>query len=405
MDVKEVNVKEKKSKKGIVILVSIIILILALLISGYFYLSSPKRIITGYTNSLYNLFEKNSGVNYDSISMNLKVVPTVNNANDKNLETIINKIEFALSGAIDYKNKTLKYNLGLDYDKSSLLDVDMQYKNDLYVKLNNLYDNPVKIKDNDFSDVFKNYFSNDEGYSFVSNELSDFLWFDYPMQLFCRFLNSYVDFENKAVYFDTDEFKDNLDVMMQMLTISQKNNTNELFDGLYINRSFPLMAGNYSYYQSINETPVVFRGLTKNKDVNSAHIQAGYAINNNTQLKEQALAFIKYTLSDEIQEIGATASGSLSFPVNISVYDNAKLVAGSRTDDNNKIIGIDNDFMKAYIDIADNVNACTLYRDVSHSYYNDNVIGEIVDNYINKGISKDKFIRQLSAATEIYLTE
>lgn len=155
MDVKEVNVKEKKSKKGIVILVSIIILILALLISGYFYLSSPKRIITGYTNSLYNSFEKNSGVNYDSISMNLKVVPTVNNANDKNLETIINKIEFALSGAIDYKNKTLKYNLGLDYDKGSLLDVDMQYKNDLYVKLNNLYDNPVKIKDNDFSDVFK----------------------------------------------------------------------------------------------------------------------------------------------------------------------------------------------------------------------------------------------------------
>ena len=91
--------------------------------------------------------------------------------------------------------------------------------------------------------------------------------------------------------------------------------------------------------------------------------------------------------------------------MNMSVYDNAKLVAGSRTDDNNKIIGIDNDFMKAYIDIADNVNSCTLYRDVSHSYYNDNVIGDIVDNYINKGISKDKFIRQLSAATEIYLTE
>ena len=89
----------------------------------------------------------------------------------------------------------------------------------------------------------------------------------------------------------------------------------------------------------------------------------------------------------------------------LSVYDNAKLVAGSKTDDNNKIIGIDNDFMKAYIDIADNVNACTLYRDVSHSYYNDNVIGDIVDDYINKGISKDKFIRQLSAATEIYLTE
>ena len=273
--------------------------------------------------------------------------------------------------------------------------------NDFDIKENNGF----SLTYSNFSDVFKNYFANDKGYSFVSNELSDFWWFDYPMQLFCRFLNSYVDFKNETVYFDTDEFKDNLDVMTQMLKISQKNNTNELFDGLYINRSFPLMTGNYSYYQSINETPVVFRGLTKNKDVNSAHIQAGYAINNNTQLKEQALAFIKYTLSDEIQEIGATASGSLSFPVNMSVYDNAKLDAASRTDDNNEIIGIDNEFMKAYIDIADNVNACTLYRDVSHSYYNSSVIGGIVDKYLSGDISKEKFIRQLTAATEIYLTE
>lgn len=248
------------------------------------------------------------------------------------------------------------YIVPLFYGVDVLVSTEERLKN-FDIKENNGF----SLTYSNFSDVFENYFLNDEGYSFVSNELSDFLWFDYPMQLFCRFLNSYVDFENKAVYFDTDEFKDNLDVMMQMLTISQKNNTNELFDGLYINRSFPLMAGSYSYYQSINETPVVFRGLTKNKDVNSAHIQVGYAINNNTQLKEQTLAFIKYTLSDEIQEIGATASGSLSFPVNISVYDNAKLVAGSKTDDNNKIIGIDNDFMKAYIDIADNVNACTLY--------------------------------------------
>ena len=315
-------------------------------------------------------------------------------ANLKYINQLYMKDRFLMIRDSDGKDRDmLGRQLCKYYDERNLVDVDhlpkVTRKNVLILKYYS----------------FENYFLNDEGYSFVSNELSDFLWFDYPMQLFCRFLNSYVDFENKAVYFDTDEFKDNLDVMMQMLTISQKNNTNELFDGLYINRSFPLMAGSYSYYQSINETPVVFRGLTKSKDVNSAHIQAGYAINNNTQLKEQALAFIKYTLSDEIQEIGATASGSLSFPVNISVYDNAKLVAGSKTDDNNKIIGIDNDFMKAYIDIADNVNACTLYRDVSHSYYNDNVIGDIVDDYINIGISKDKFIRQLTSATEIYLTE
>ena len=154
MNEKEI-IKEKKSRKGIVILVSIIILILALLISGYFYLSSPKRIITGYTNSLYDSFEKDTGVNYDSINMNLNIIPTINGIEDKNIENVINKLGFALSGGIDYKNKTLKYNLMIDYDKENLLNVDMKYNKDLYLKLNNLYDNSVKIEDNNFSDVFK----------------------------------------------------------------------------------------------------------------------------------------------------------------------------------------------------------------------------------------------------------
>lgn len=111
------------------------------------------------------------------------------------------------------------YIVPLFYGVDVLVSTEERLKN-FDIKENNGF----SLTYSNFSDVFENYFLNDEGYSFVSNELSDFLWFDYPMQLFCRFLNSYVDFENKAVYFDTDEFKDNLDVMMQMLTISQKNN-------------------------------------------------------------------------------------------------------------------------------------------------------------------------------------
>lgn len=109
------------------------------------------------------------------------------------------------------------YIVPLFYGVDVLVSTEERLKN-FDIKENNGF----SLTYSNFSDVFENYFLNDEGYSFVSNELSDFLWFDYPMQLFCRFLNSYVDFENKAVYFDTDEFKDNLDVMMQMLTISQK---------------------------------------------------------------------------------------------------------------------------------------------------------------------------------------
>ena len=45
------------------------------------------------------------------------------------------------------------------------------------------------------------------------------------------------------------------------------------------------------------------------------------------------------------------------------------------------------------------------YKNLKTTYYNSSVIGDIVDKYLKGDISKDKFIRQLSAATEIYLTE
>ena len=45
------------------------------------------------------------------------------------------------------------------------------------------------------------------------------------------------------------------------------------------------------------------------------------------------------------------------------------------------------------------------YKNLKNTYYNSTVIGDIVDKYLSGDISKDKFIRQLTAATEIYLTE
>lgn len=57
--------------------------------------------------------------------------------------------------------------------------------------------------------------------------------------------------------------------------------------------------------------------------------------------------------------------------------------------------------------MIDNITECSLYSFyyLSDTYYNSTVIGDIVDKYLNGDISKEKFIRQLSAATEFYLTE
>ena len=198
--------------------------------------------------------------------------------------------------------------------------------------------------------------------------------------------------------------------MREMVINTREDNSNALFDDLYINRSLPLITGKYAYYKSICETPVVFRGLVKSDDIYSAFLEIGFAINNNTKLQEQAYAFIKYALSDDCQmricgAKGNSLSASISFPLNNKAYEQLKYTASRVTDDDDRIIGIDNDFISTYMKIADYVNQCTLYRDASHSYYNSSVIGDIVDKYLSGDISKEKFIRQLTAATEIYLTE
>ena len=62
-----------------------------------------------------------------------------------------------------------------------------------------------------------------------------------------------------------------------------------------------------------------------------------------------------------------------------------------------------NDFYKTENDMYQALNAS--YDGLKTNYYNSSVIGDIVDKYLKGDFSKEKFIRQLSAATEIYLTE
>lgn len=76
-----------------------------------------------------------------------------------------------------------------------------------------------------------------------------------------------------------------------------------------------------------------------------------------------------------------------------------------KKDGNDNVIGINNEFMQTYINIADNINNCTIYTYIMESYYGRNVIGETVNKYLNDEISKEKFIRQLTTATQIYMME
>lgn len=349
-----------------------------------------------------------------SLNQNLPFEKLIENEAFLDINSLINNDETKDKIELDEYNSFIM-NVGV-YDGKRYI-VPLSYGMDVLVstqerlkQFNVSGNNGETLTYSNVSVKFSPFFNSTTNYSFVSNDSDTGLWFDHPMQLFSRFINSYIDFDNKSTFFTDDEFKDNLDIMREMVISTREDNSNALFDDLYINRSLPLITGKYAYYKSIGETPVVFRGLVKSDDIYSAFLEIGFAINNNTKLQEQAYAFIKYALSDECQmricgAKGNSLSASISFPLNNKAYEQLKYTASRVTDDDDRIIGIDNDFISTYMKIADYVNQCTLYRDASHSYYNSSVIGDIVDKYLSGDISKEKFIRQLTAATEIYLTE
>lgn len=349
-----------------------------------------------------------------SLNQNLPFEKLIENEAFLDINSLINNDETKDKIELDEYNSFIM-NVGV-YDGKRYI-VPLSYGMDVLVstqerlkQFNVSGNNGETLTYSNVSVKFSPFFNSTTNYNFVSNDSDTGLWFDHPMQLFSRFINSYIDFDNKSTFFTDDEFKDNLDIMREMVISTREDNSNALFDDLYINRSLPLITGKYAYYKSIGETPVVFRGLVKSDDIYSAFLEIGFAINNNTKLQEQAYAFIKYALSDDCQmricgAKGNSLSASISFPLNNKAYEQLKYTASRVTDDDDRIIGIDNDFISTYMKIADYVNQCTLYRDASHSYYNSSVIGDIVDKYLSGDISKEKFIRQLTAATEIYLTE
>ena len=180
--------------------------------------------------------------------------------------------------------------------------------------------------------------------------------------------------------------------MCRLLNASKEDFPDFIFDDLYMNRSLSLMVRKYAYYKSENETPVICRGLVKSDNDYSAY------------------AFLKFALSEDVQTKmcgakGISYSANISFPVNKKAFEQAKYSASKQADDDGKFIGIDNDFMQTYINVIEKINNCSLYMNVLDSYYNSSVIGDITRKFLNGDISKDKFIRQLTAATEIYLTE
>ena len=252
------------------------------------------------------------------------------------------------------------------------------------------------------------------------------------------FIDSYVNFDNKTANFDTNSFLENIDYIKKLIN---NDNTNEnVYYNLYNSEnngcilSTPrllfggTMGGVKTAYYNIflqNKTPAILPNFSYENKI-TAYVECGIAINQNSDKKDKALRFIEYCLSEDVQEYwcgsrsdkGFSGTNEISLPVNNKAFDYAVEVETAEEWDYNEdgefdeeekefSENVDSIFWKDYLGIIDDISGCTLYnyKNLKTTYYNSSVIVDIVDKYLKGDISKEKFIRQLTAATEIYLTE
>lgn len=256
--------------------------------------------------------------------------------------------------------------------------------------------------------------------------------------LLYSFIDSYVNFDNKTTNFDTNSFLENIDYIKKLIN-NDNTNENVYYDlynsennGCILSTPRLLFGGTIggiktAYYNIFlqNKTPAILPNFSYENKI-TAYVECGIAINQNSDKKDKALRFIEYCLSEDVQEYwcgsrsdkGFSGTNEISLPVNNKAFDYAVEVETGEEWDYNEdgefdeeekefSENVDSIFWKYYLGIIDDISGCTLYnyKNLKTTYYNSSVIGDIVDKYLKGDFSKDKFIRQLSAATEIYLTE
>lgn len=256
--------------------------------------------------------------------------------------------------------------------------------------------------------------------------------------LLYSFIDSYVNFDNKTTNFDTNSFLENIDYIKKLIN-NDNTNENVYYDlynsennGCILSTPRLLFGGTIggvktAYYNIFlqNKTPAILPNFSYENKI-TAYVECGIAINQNSDKKDKALRFIEYCLSEDVQEYwcgsrsdkGFSGTNEISLPVNNKAFDYAVEVETAEEWDYNEdgefdeeekefSENVDSIFWKDYLGIIDDISGCTLYnyKNLKTTYYNSSVIGDIVDKYLKGDFSKDKFIRQLTAATEIYLTE
>lgn len=320
------------------------------------------------------------------------------------------------------------YDIGIDNCDSKIMDAGVIDGKRYFIPL--FYSPDVFITTEETLNKY-NLTSSEFSFKALSEELSknkkEYSLFgsaDDNIAFFYSFLDQYIDFNSGNTEFNSDKFSEDLDSIYSLI----KNDTTDenVYYFLYENinngasilykemPAFSSIVKTYSCLKYLGSTPVFVNNYNMDDDSISASTDVGIAVNDNCKNKEKLLPFIKYCLSCDVQK--NMSEECMYLPVNSDAMEQCIDSIDEVIDFEDLIVS---DKEKAIVETAEsaairdykyiinNITKCNLYsfNYLSDTYFNSSVISDIVDKYLNGDISKEKFIRQLTAATEIYLKE
>lgn len=320
------------------------------------------------------------------------------------------------------------YDIGIDNCDSKIMDagvidgkryfIPLFYSPDVFITTAETL-NKYNLTSSEFS--FK---ALSEKLSKNKKEYSLFGSADDNIAFFYSFLDQYIDFNSGNTEFNSDKFSEDLDSIYSLI----KNDTTDenvnyfLYENInngasILYKEMPAFSGivrTYSCLKYLGSTPVFVNNYNMDDDSISASTDVGIAVNDNCKNKEKLLPFIKYCLSCDVQK--NMSEECMYLPVNsdamekcIDSIDEVIDFEDIIVSDKEKAIveTAESAAIRDYKYIINNITKCNLYsfNCLSDTYFNSSVISDIVDKYLNGDISKEKFIHQLTAATEIYLKE
>lgn len=196
--------------------------------------------------------------------------------------------------------------------------------------------------------------------------------------------------ENYAIDFYTSEDFDPLN--------GQKNNEKLFFDYVYGKEK-----SNFEDKVNNSIQTTFIDGITTEENQSRGLISCGFMINNNSDKKDKAYEFIKYSMGERMQRFISYDSNygeTYNIPVNQEAFKNA-CSGFMNIEDSIEELEKREGFTEKYATHILKLNTF----EIRDGYYNDKVIGSLVDDYLQDNISLDNFISNLNSKTKIYLYE